>query len=220
MNAVSRNARIAIVAGPSLLAALSEDLFARQGWDCHMAASLDNLPGLDNPRIDLLVLDVAVCAEASTAAWGWLRQSGRPIILICDGDESPPLAAVAHLSRPFRLLQLFNCVQRALIQTPLRSPRLIPAGLRLTEKEAAIFARLAAAEGGAVTRSRLLSEIWGFAPGVSTRTLETHIGRLRRKLAAADPRRRLLTTTGGYRLVDSLAATVEKSGDSAQNPLE
>lgn len=220
MNAVSRNARIAIIAGPTLLAALSEDLFSRQGWDCHLAASLDSLPGLDKLEIDLLVLDIVLCAGADAETLGWLRESGRPIILIGDGDASPPLPAMAYLPRPFRLFQLFDCVQRALSQPQLPFSSPIPTGLRLTEKETAIFARLAAAKGGSVSRARLLSEIWGFAPGVSTRTLETHIGRLRRKLAAADTRRRLLTTPEGYRLVDSFGTPAENSGGSAQNPLE
>ncbi|MDA8230201.1 MAG: response regulator transcription factor [Magnetospirillum sp.] len=73
--------------------------------------------------------------------------------------------------------------------------------VRLTDKETAILRCLGKA-GGVVARERLLAEVWGYAGGVSTHTLETHIYRLRRKLEP-DPGRAsvLVTEAGGYRLV-------------------
>ncbi len=78
-----------------------------------------------------------------------------------------------------------------------------PGGARrpLTEKEAAILARLARAEGGVVERDVLLREVWGYNPAVATHTLETHIHRLRRKIESSPGQPRLLLTAlGGYRL--------------------
>jgi hypothetical protein len=76
----------------------------------------------------------------------------------------------------------------------------------LTEKETALLARLARAQGGAVPREALLREIWGYNSAVATHTLETHIHRLRRKIekTAAQPQI-LLTAPGGYRLATDLA---------------
>jgi len=73
--------------------------------------------------------------------------------------------------------------------------------IRLTEKEAAILKRLYRAAGGAVSRERLLDEVWGYSPHVTTHTLETHIYRLRQKMEE-DPAdaRLLITGAGGYSL--------------------
>ena len=75
--------------------------------------------------------------------------------------------------------------------------------IRLTEKEAAILRFLYRAGDAAVSRERLLDEIWGYNTGVNTHTLETHIYRLRQKIER-DPAHAaiLVTAPGGYRLVN------------------
>ena len=72
----------------------------------------------------------------------------------------------------------------------------------LTEKEVAILSCLAAAEGALISRRDLLTKVWGYAEGVETHTLETHIYRLRQKLEH-DPAKPeiLLTEEQGYSLV-------------------
>ena len=73
--------------------------------------------------------------------------------------------------------------------------------IRLTEKETAILKYLYRAGGKAVNRETLLGEVWGYNPGVTTHTLETHIYRLRQKIES-DPANAtiLVTEPGGYRL--------------------
>ena len=84
--------------------------------------------------------------------------------------------------------------------------------VRLTEKEAAILAYLVHAEGRTVPREELLAEVWGYDAGVATHTLETHVYRLRRKIAAggagADAPQ-LIGEASGYRL--SLSGPVPAS---------
>ncbi len=73
--------------------------------------------------------------------------------------------------------------------------------VRLTEKETAILQYLYRAGGATVSREILLREVWGYRPGVTTHTLETHIYRLRQKIERDPPNARLLVTEpGGYRL--------------------
>jgi len=73
--------------------------------------------------------------------------------------------------------------------------------VRLTEKETAILQYLYRAGGATVSRETLLREVWGYRPGVTTHTLETHIYRLRQKIEREPPRNRILVTEpGGYRL--------------------
>jgi DNA-binding response OmpR family regulator len=75
------------------------------------------------------------------------------------------------------------------------------ARVALTEKEAALLARLVRAKGAVTPRDVLLRDVWGYGPSVATRTLETHIHRLRRKIEADPARPSLLVTEpGGYRL--------------------
>ena len=74
-------------------------------------------------------------------------------------------------------------------------------GIRLTEKERDIMALLCGAAGEIITRQDMLDDVWGYAAGLDTHTLETHIYRLRQKLED-DPAKPMLLVTeeGGYRL--------------------
>lgn len=73
--------------------------------------------------------------------------------------------------------------------------------IRLTEKERDILLALLDARGEKVLRGALLDRVWGYAGGVETHTLETHIYRLRQKIEE-DPARPLLLLTeeDGYSL--------------------
>lgn len=73
---------------------------------------------------------------------------------------------------------------------------------KLTEKETTILKFLYQAFPDEVTKSQLLSEVWGFQNGVSTHTLETHIYRLRQKINQFNKKQLVLTTEKGYRLAD------------------
>ena len=70
----------------------------------------------------------------------------------------------------------------------------------LTLKEVGILRCLLRMDG-AVAKQQLLADVWGYRADASTRTLQTHIHRLRRKIEV-DPcnARLLMTTKGGYRL--------------------
>ena len=70
----------------------------------------------------------------------------------------------------------------------------------LTLKEVGILRCLLRMDG-AVATQQLLAEVWDCSPATSTRTLQTHIYRLRGKIEADPYNARLLVTTkGGYRL--------------------
>ena len=70
----------------------------------------------------------------------------------------------------------------------------------LTLKEVGIL-RCLLRMNGAVAAQRLLADVWGYSPAASTRTLQTHIHRLRRKIEADPCNARLLVTIkDGYRL--------------------
>ncbi len=72
----------------------------------------------------------------------------------------------------------------------------------LTEKEALLLAALHAALPAAASREQLLKDVWAYAGDSETHTLETHIYRLRSKLAELTPAAAdIITQDGTYRLV-------------------
>lgn len=74
--------------------------------------------------------------------------------------------------------------------------------IRLTYREGEILGALAAAPDHFIEKEDLLETIWGYAAGLDTHTLETHIYRLRQKIEADPATPALLITQGsGYRLV-------------------
>jgi hypothetical protein len=182
-----------IAAGPQLFASLSEQFEALGGYALH-ALDPDDLGSLQNvPRDAAAIVDADFSDAAALARR--LRALGLVGKIIVIGDATA--AADAALSRPFRYADLL-----AELAPPLNLPNMeADLGIRLTEKEAAILSRLMQAEGAIISKAALLSDVWGYGPNVSTRTLETHIHRLRRKIES-DPKRprRLLTEEGGYRL--------------------
>jgi len=74
----------------------------------------------------------------------------------------------------------------------------------LTALEFKLLLDLAHGRGRVQTRDSLLERVWGYAPGIETRTVDTHVKRLREKLGAAA--RYIETVRGvGYRMRDSVS---------------
>ena len=73
----------------------------------------------------------------------------------------------------------------------------------LRPKEYELLAALLRRRGAVVGRTELLREVWGYHESVLSRTLDTHIGELRRKLEPdpGAPRHILTVRKSGYRLV-------------------
>lgn len=57
--------------------------------------------------------------------------------------------------------------------------------IELTEKEYQLALMLFSNVGRLLSRDHMLEMVWGVGPGLATRTVDTHISRLRRKLALA-----------------------------------
>jgi len=76
----------------------------------------------------------------------------------------------------------------------------VPVGLR--PKEYDLLVALLRRKGQVATRIELLKEVWGYDDSVMSRTVDTHIAELRRKLEAdpATPRHILTVLKTGYRL--------------------
>lgn len=150
-----------------------------------------------------------------------------PIFLILEGDQKAGTAAGAglevdgYIARPVRLAALMAQLRARLAPLDRAQSASFPIGpycfqparklllrgeqqIRLTEKEAALLEYLCRMGDRPVPRAVLLGAVWGYGAEVSTRTLETHIYRLRQKLKPEPGQHQLLVTEPeGYRLVRS-----------------
>ena len=91
------------------------------------------------------------------------------------------------------------------IDVPRHEVRVAAESVPLTALEFKLLLDLASRRGRVQSRDALLERVWGYAPGIETRTVDTHVKRLREKLGqAADY---IETVRGvGYRMRDDIAA--------------
>lgn len=134
-------------------------------------------------------------------------------------NAMPPGTRFDRLPTPFRLQDFVTRLRAMLTCPPPRQLPLLPgcplkldvtarrltggddtAPQELTEKETRLLLALLHREGAPIARERLLADVWTYQPEVSTRTLETHLSRLRAKLAAFPDTPSIVAEEGGYRL--------------------
>lgn len=176
---------------------------------------------------EFMILDVGLPDGDGRALCREFRAGGVscPILLLTakdsDADVIEGLEAGAndHISKPFRFAVLMarihahlrsheqneEAVYRVGPYTFRPSAKVLLDGqgrkIRLTEKETNIL-KFLYRSGETVGREKLLHEVWGYNPAVTTHTLETHIYRLRQKIERNPAEAEILITeSGGYRLV-------------------
>jgi len=160
------------------------------------------LPGLDG---------LEVCRRVRAA-----RPRVPILMLTAQGEELDVVAGLDagaddYVAKPFRLSELLARV-RALVrrggppQLTARSVRVDPGArrawqddreLELTPKEFDLLALLVAEAGRAVTRERIMNEVWDENWFGSTKTLDMHVSWLRRKLGDPADAPTLLSTVRG-----------------------
>jgi len=178
---------------------------------------------------DLVLLDVMMPEMSGWDVAKELRRRGIevPIIMLTaraeevDRVRGLELGADDYVTKPFSLRELLARV-RAVLRRPgprmkseelafgdvriqRNARRVFKAGdeLRMTRKEFDLLVYLVDHRGEVLTRERLLDEVWGYERFPTTRTVDTHVLRLRRKLEA-DPEAPVWIRTvhaQGYRFV-------------------
>ena len=179
---------------------------------------------------DLILLDVMMPGMSGWDVCRELRAKGlaMPVIMLtARGEEADrvqglELGADDYVTKPFGLRELLARI-RAVLRRPgprqkadeyafgdvrvhTRARRTFKAGreVKLTRKEFDLLRYLVEFRGEIVTRDRLLDEVWGYDHFPTTRTVDTHILRLRQKFEDDPERpRHIVTVHGqGYRLVE------------------
>jgi DNA-binding response OmpR family regulator len=133
------------------------------------------------------------------------------------------LGADDYVTKPFGVMELLVRIEAILRRTTAAGPR--RAGVvhkvggieideddhrvrrrgeevALTPKAFELLLALVRKRGRVVTRVELLRDVWGYSSAVTTRTVDTHIAELRRKLESnpAEPKHILTVWKVGYRL--------------------
>ncbi|HTO73960.1 MAG TPA: response regulator transcription factor [Gemmatimonadales bacterium] len=187
---------------------------------------------------DLVILDLMLPDGHGQRLLRELRDQGLDtpvLILTALADEADKVrgfraGADDYVTKPFGLMELIARVE-ALLRRRRRS-RAAGADLRpivlgeiridqgtrtvtrhgalvsLRPKEYELLVALARREGQLAGRLELLREVWGYQDEVQSRTVDTHIAELRRKLESdpANPRYLLTVRKAGYRLAASTDA--------------
>ena len=88
------------------------------------------------------------------------------------------------------------------VHTASRSVKRRGEPVTLTPKEYDLLLALLNRRGAVASRVELLTEVWGYSAAVMSRTVDTHVAELRRKLEddLAAPRHILTVRKTGYRL--------------------
>lgn len=182
---------------------------------------------------DLVILDLMLPGLDGYRVLRSLREAGSQVpvlILTARGEEADKvmgfrLGADDYVTKPFGLLELMARVEALLRRAGQRLPsdaeeaaekfgevevrRMARTVLRrgetveLAPKEFDLLVALIDKKGQAVSRATLLKEVWGHRAAVMTRTVDTHVAELRRKLEDDPSRPRHITTVWkvGYRFI-------------------
>jgi DNA-binding response OmpR family regulator len=192
-----------------------------EGYEVDVAADgADGLARVRAARPDLVILDLMLPRMDGFRVLRAVRDErfAMPIlVLTARAEESDKvrglkLGADDYLTKPFGLLELLARVEALLRRAGReraerigdleldRATRTVLRGgerVDLAPKEYDLLIALADRQGAVATRLELMREVWGYSEAVISRTIDTHIAELRRKLG---PRHILTVRKVGYRL--------------------
>jgi two-component system alkaline phosphatase synthesis response regulator PhoP len=186
---------------------------------------------------DLVILDLMLPKLGGIEVLKKLRVSNSTtpvLILTAKGNEVDKvlglrLGADDYVTKPFGLMELMARVEALLRR--VQSPKDVPAEsyhfgnveihtesqevvrgsnvVVLTPKEFGLLLALAKRGGAVASRIDLMREVWGHSSAIVSRTVDTHIAELRRKLETdpAKPRHIITVRKSGYRLNSQQGAT-------------
>jgi DNA-binding response OmpR family regulator len=212
---------------PEILRGLQDNLRFEGYATISASNGADALALAAREALDLILLDVMMPAMSGWDVCRQLRRQGIdvPIIMLtARGEEADrvrglELGADDYVTKPFSLREL---LARAVLRRPgprekfdefgfddvrirRRGRQVFKAGeeLALTRKEFDLLVYLVEHRGEIVTRDRLLDEVWGYEQFPTTRTVDTHVLRLRQKLERDPDRPAWIVTVHrqGYKFV-------------------
>lgn len=221
----------------------------RQGYETESVADgLTALKVAQRDIPDLILLDIMLPGMDGVQVFKRLRKEVRtrriPVILLtarsqqADKIAGLELGADDYITKPFSpkelVLRVTNLLRRTnevravseILLPPfhldIRNLKLYVDGtvLELTSTEFKLISILMENAGRVHRRADLLSEVWGYSDEVHTRTLDTHIKRLREKLGKHGGHICTLRGVGYSFSPDGQAEGEEGEGELAVSPME
>ena len=200
---------ILIVDDESAIAALISRVLTAAGYTCQAVTSSEKAADLiQQNRYDLVLLDVMMPKIDGYDLLEYIRPTGTPSIFVTAKDAVSERVRGLHsgaddyIVKPFAPAELTARVEavlrrtgRATVQYSLwgcavdtAACRVTRAGqeIKLTRKEYELLLLLLRGRGTALYRDYLYETLWGDDMSLDTRTLDTHIPRLRKKLDLGD----------------------------------
>ena len=194
----------------------------------------DGAAGLEKARAekpDLLILDIMMPKLSGLEVCKTLRGEGfeKPIIMLtARGQEIDKvvgleLGADDYVTKPFSIRELLARVRAILRRSDGSKRRLARyrfsdveldfevyratkggTALEMSPREFELLRYLIERKGDTVSRDQLLEDVWGYESYPSTRTVDTHIAKLRAKIgdSGSEPRYILTMHGSGYKFVD------------------
>lgn len=219
--------RILLVEDDRAIARLLKDNLEYEGFSVAWARTgHDALPLAHQHAPDLVLLDLMLPAgpDGYQLCQTLVEKLGCPVIIITARGQKDErvrglqIGADDYIVKPFALDELLARVHAVLRRTAPRPHRLRMGDvvvdfrtmtasrqgrpLTLTDREFEILRHLAGREGRLVSRTELLQLVWGYREAPLTRTVDSFIFRLRRKIEPDPHHPRFIRTAhgDGYRL--------------------
>lgn len=174
----------------------------------------------ESGRFDLILLDVMLPGEDGFSVMEQIKDAGTPVIFltarqdVLDKVAGLKLGAEDYIVKPFEALELLARIEVVLrryhkmeavlsygeihVETEKHNVTFRGDAVSLTPKEFELLVFFMRHVDMAVTREQLLQTVWGYDYAGETRTVDLHVGQLRKKLGLTDA---LVTIPKlGYRL--------------------
>ncbi len=225
--------KVLIVEDDESMAIALRDGFGFEGYEVRSARDgLEALNAVEEDRPDLVILDVMLPKISGLEVCQRLRADGNdvPIIMLtARGQEVDKvlglkLGADDYVTKPFSFLELTTRVEALLRRTAgamsSTSPESYEFGdvmidfkahratkngkeLDLTARELRLLELFIRHRGTVVSRDQLLDEVWGYDAIPFTRTVDSHIAKLRKKIEdqPSAPRHIITVHRLGYKFV-------------------
>ncbi len=218
---MGENMRVAIIEDDVLQAQHLAVCLEEMGCDCHFYQSgKEAMRALQKESFDLILLDWLLPDVGGDEVLRWIRENldwQVPVIFVTQKDSAEDLAyalgngADDYITKPIKVPELLARIQAVVRRTSGVGPghqvlefghhvidlerreiRVDGEKVPLTQKEFELAAFFFRNNGRLLSRAHLMENVWGHGEDVNTRTLDTHISRLRKKLQ--------LNTDKGWRL--------------------
>lgn len=177
---------------------------------CECYASVrDFVAALQDRRFDLLLIDWMLPESSGEAALKWVRENVGweiPVIFVTARDSEVDVVTALragaddYIVKPPKLLELMARIES--LTRRVKTPQIVRYGsyevdnerrsiavegkpVELTQKEFELACYMFEHPGKLLSRVHLLDKLWGVSANVDTRTVDTHVSRIRRKLAIA-----------------------------------